>query len=241
MKRRHLLASVVAAGCAGVLWLWTGRLPEVPTVAWQVGDGSAAHAAGAYQEIAADEPVRLTLAAAMPLFVYVASNDQQDGTLAWFPSPMLNTDVQNPLPAGRTTLPGHHDGVDRAWPGRPGLAVTTWIVIASTTALPDLAARLQQLRQVSNTTFTDGTLVISNPKDGKPPQGRPREQPPHALLQEALALAPQPNPDGPMQPARTPGIWLATWQTVAAKNEKGEKVQTSPLDKLKPLQPQPPK
>jgi hypothetical protein len=195
----------------------------------------ARRAAIPYQEVAAEEPLRLTVAGRESLFVYVASRDQEDGTLTWFPSQMLKTDVQEPLPAGRTTLPGSSGGVERAWPARPGLAVTTWVAIASRTELPDLAAVLASLRQISNSTFT-GSMVISNPRDGTAPRGRPGQPPPHPLLAEVFAQPPQPDPNGPMQPAGTSGIWFAVLTTVAKKNAQGEKATLSPLDKLKPLQ-----
>jgi len=235
MNRRKLIWSAGAIAATACLWLSMSRLrPTVPTVEWRIGDDL--RAAIPYQEIATEEPLRLTVASREPLFVYVASRDQEDGTLTWFPSPMLKTDVQEPLPAGRTTLPGGRDGKERAWPARPGLAVTTWVAIASRKELPDLAAVLASLRQISNSTFTDGSMVISNPRGGTAPRGRPGEPPPHPLLAEALAQPPQPDPNGPMQPAATGGIWFAVLTTVAKKNAQGEKSTLSPLDKLKPLQ-----
>jgi hypothetical protein len=235
MNRRKLIWSASAIAATACLWLSMSRMrPAVPTVEWRVGDDL--RAAIPYQEIAAEEPLRLAVASREPLFVYVASRDQEDGTLTWFPSPMLHTDVQEPLPAGRTTLPGRRDGKERAWPARPGLAVTTWVAIASRKELPDLAAVLASLRQISNSTFTDGSMVISNPRDGAAPRGRPGQPPPHPLLAEAFAQPPQPDPNGPMQPAATSGIWFAVLTTVAKKNAQGEKATLSPLERLKPLQ-----
>jgi hypothetical protein len=235
MNRRQVILSASAAAATACLWLSMSHTePAMPTVKWRIGDDL--RTAIPYQEVAAEEPLRLTVASRAPLFVYVASRDQEDGTLTWFPSPMLKSDVPEPLPAGRTTLPGCRDGAERAWPARPGLAVTTWVAIASRTELPDLAAVLASLRQISNSTFTDGSMVISNPRDGTAPRGRPGQPPPHPLLAEAFAQLPQPDPNGPMQPAGTSGIWFAVLTTVAKKNAQGEKATLSPLDKLKPLQ-----
>ncbi|MSR38359.1 MAG: hypothetical protein EXS02_05925 [Planctomycetes bacterium] len=231
-----LLLVLIAAGLAYSLVANTGA--SGPVLTWQLGDSNTEHVAGTYQEVGVDEPLRLSVRSSEPLFVYVLSHDLQTGTIAWWPSPMLHTDLQNPLPAGTTTLPGKQNDVLRSFAAQPSLAVTDWIVIASRTAIADLGAVMPRLRQASNTTFTNGTVVVSNPNDGKPPIGLPKEAPPHPLLLIALAEPKLANPNAPMLPTKTAGIWTATLQIVAKKDAKGEKVQVDPMQKLQQFMPE---
>lgn len=238
-RRLVRLLLALAAVLFSLFWL-SNRSQHAPSLSWQVGEVASPREAGAYQEIGVEEPLRLYVRFHEPLFVYVVSHDREDGTLAWWPSPMLRTDATQPIHAGLERLPGARNGALQSWPARPTLAVTDWIVVASRTAIPDLDALLPRLRQASNTTFTDGSIVLSNPKDGLAPLGKKGEPPPHPLLQEALALPKELTPNGAMQPAKPPGVWLATLQVVAKKDATGAKLTAQPLEKLKQFQPPPP-
>jgi hypothetical protein len=233
---RLLLGLVLVLGAI----LLANRFQQQPQVAWQIGAASASRPASAYQEVGLDEPLRLAVEFREPLYVYVVSHDREDGTLSWWPSPMLQTDAAQPLPSGTHRLPGMRNGAEQSWPARPTLAVTDWIVVAARAPLPELDALLPRLRQASNTTFTDGSVVLSNPKDGLAPLGKKGDGVPHALLQEAIDLPKEVTPNGGMHPSRTPGVWLATLQVVAKKDSAGNKITAQPLDKLKQFEAQPP-
>lgn len=231
-----LLLVLIAAGLAYSLVANTGA--SGPVLTWQLGDSATAQAAGTYQEVGVDEPLRLSVRTSEPLFVYVLSHDLQTGTIAWWPSPMLHTDLQNPLPAGTTTLPGKQNDVLRSFAAQPesGCHRLDSDCLANSNRRPRCRDAAAPAGEQHNVYQWHRGGQQSN--DGKPPIGLPTEAPPHPLLLIALAEPKLANPNAPMLPTKTAGIWTATLQIVAKKDAKGEKVQVDPMQKLQQFMPE---
>lgn len=172
-----------------------------------------------FAETAAGTPARVEVRWHEPLHVWVASWSATDGTLALFPSPWLRTAATNPLPAGTATLPGRDGERDLDWPTRPVPGVTHYLVVASSAPLPELDQTFTRLRQASNTTFPDGSLVITAPKDRTLSDVPPRERMAHPLLEQAGAETGAGGHTTMREVADRPGVWLASFQVVPPPNK----------------------
>lgn len=220
--------SVLAAG----LLLRPDR--GLPAIEWRVGPADAAAPASAYQPLAPEAHVTANVVGGEPLHVYVASWSAEDGTIAWFPSGLLRSDLRNPIAAGAHELPGRCDGKRLSFRARPGHGVTIWIAVAAREPLRELDETFARLRQVSNQTFTDGSIVVSNPRQGAPIAG-PGSAPP-GLLMDAAGLPPDLPPNGPMRAVDgRPGVWVAVWRTVAERDAEGLPLRQQPLEALRPM------
>ncbi|MBK8979257.1 MAG: DUF4384 domain-containing protein [Planctomycetes bacterium] len=183
--------------------------PPVPTARWTHGLPATASIdpAAALPE---GEPLTLDLTLPSPMHVYVAAWNLVDGTVALFPSETLRADrAANPLPAGQHRLPGQQGATRLHWHASDA-ALTTFVVIASPTPLPDLEDRLHRCRQVGNAAFP-GREVLGRyaPKSGIANVPGASE-PAHPLL-TTCARAPTASHDGPLQPLPdVAGAWYAT-------------------------------
>ncbi len=210
MNARALLLPLLAAGAAAAFWL-LNRSPDqagVPAATWRVGDGDGLRQARNYDELAPETPVRLSFSCDAERHVYVFSHSLTDGTLLLFPSPQLEPGPTNPLPAGRTVLPGGEGGADLAWTTRAEVqATTTFLVVAAASPVAELDALLPRLRRWTNTVLPDGSLQITNPPTGDEVAGRPREDLPAALLRRAAERTlTETVVNGPLH-ADAPGVW----------------------------------
>lgn len=197
---------------AGVAVLMASRLPAVPECALLLGEDQ--HPAPPFAEATPDTPVRLQVRAAEALHVWVASWSGTDGTLALFPTPWLQTSVKNPLPSGTNLLPGRHGDKELAWPVRPVPGVTHYLAVASRASLPDLDATFAILRQVSNTTLPDGSMVVTAPK-GRTLDDVPAREKIAGPLLELAASVTGASGRTPMRPVPgREGVWVASFQLV---------------------------
>lgn len=233
--RARTAAVVLAIAALGVVLLLPGPPRQLPAIEWIVGPPGGETTARPYHELAPETPLAAAITTREPLHCYVVSWSTEDGTIAWFPSPLLRSGARNPVSAGTTRLPGTIDGKPLGFRARTGHAVTSWIAIASRTELRELEQLLPRLRQVSNMTFTDGSIVVSNPRRGEPVAG-PGTAPPEGLLRQAALLAERPAPDGPMTPLEGhDGVWIAIWRTVATRGADGKPMLQDPLQPLRPM------
>ena len=215
MRSRILILPLIAVVAA--LYFWWAASPAAPRLAatWRVGTGSEIEQGQNYDEFAAESPVRLSVVCDEPHHLYVFSYSDEDGTLLLFPSPDIESDCANPLPAGRTVLPGEHEGEELAWTTRSGIVgLTTFVAIASREPIPELETLGDRLRRWSTRVFPDGAMVVTKAASGEDFAGKPRTGMPHALLRAAAELAnTQANPNGPMQRAEGwIGVYLSAWK-----------------------------
>ncbi len=205
------MTMLVLATIAGAA-VWASTRPSVPACALLLGKDRTA--AAAFAECAAETPVRLAIRHDAPLHVWVASWSETDGTLALFPSPWLRTDACNPLPAGERVLPGRDGERDLAWTQRPVPGVTHYLIAASLEPQPDLAGTFARLRQASNTTFPDGSMVITAPKEHSLSDVPPRQKIADPLLQRAADEVGQSGMTAMRPVPDRPGLWVASFQVV---------------------------
>jgi hypothetical protein len=218
MNRRMLLLPVAAAAI-GVA-LWRGTPATAPACTWRTGTGTEVVQGQNFDKLAPEAPVRLSVHTDTPQHLYVWSHSAEDGTLLLFPSPKLQTDRKNPLPAGQSVLPGSFEGKELAWTTRSGiLATTTYIAFASTEPLPELDQLAAKVRQWSNAVFADRSMQVTKPAEGQDVLGKPREGWADPLLQTAAdQLRDQTEPNGPMQPLRDrPGVWISSWKVLQTR------------------------
>lgn len=233
-ERTRVIALALCIGTVLAVALLLRPGGGLPAIEWRAGPAAAAAPATAYQPLAPDAHVTASIECDEPLHVYVASWSAEDGTIAWFPSGLLRSDLRNPLGAGAHELPGRCDGKRLSFRARPGHGVTIWIAVAAREPLRELDETFARLRQVSNQTFTDGSIVVSNPRQGQPIAG-PGTAPP-GLLMEAAGLPPDAPPNGPMRAVDgRPGVWVAVWRTVAERDADGLPLRQQPLEALRPM------
>jgi len=204
------LAVLATLSLAGMV-LIPSQDPDLPECTLLLG--TAKQAAEAFAEAAPETEVRVELHAPEALHAYVASWSDTDGTLALFPTPWLQTSMKEPLPAGTNLLPGNNAGKELCWPVPPVPGLTHVLVVASRAAQPDLEAAFAVLRQASNTTFPDGRMVITAPRDHHMSDVPARNRIAHPLLAQAAAV----NGGGrtPMRAvAGRDGVWVASFQLV---------------------------
>lgn len=177
---------LLAAGLA-VYFVWPRQAgQDSPWYRWVIGDGGDKRN---YQEVAADTEVRLELALRSPAYVYVASHNGTDGTIALFPSPWLDTDLGNPLPPGTHVLPGRFEGTGLAWPVRATLGATDYLAVVSDEPVAELEDLFESARQISNTTFPDHRMVVTAPRGRSMDDVPRRASIPGKLLPAAGAIA----------------------------------------------------
>lgn len=217
MNARSVLLPVVALAAAAAIWVYFNppQPAGVPAGSWRIGKGTDIHHAKNYEELPAGAAIRLDYHCSEPRHVYVFSHSEEDGTLLMFPSPDLQSDEANPLANGSHVLPGRRDGDDQHWVLRDGvLATTTYIAIASVEPVAELEELLPRLRRWSNTSLTDRSMGVTNPKGDVEVAGRGRDRLPSALLLRAAdrsLTATEVN--GPMQPdGALPNVWTSSWR-----------------------------
>ena len=214
MNARTVVLPMVALGVALVAWWQSAPVGQGPTpsATWRVGPlDEFAHARN-YHELPAESPLRLSFSCGEPRYVYVMSNRAEDGTLLLHPSPELDGCPENPLPAGRTVLPGALRGRELAWTTRAEIRATTcYVVVASEAPVPELEALLPRLRRWSNKALTDRSMQVTNPRGDVEVAGVPRATWPAKVLARAAARAVAAvEVNGPMRAdEHLPGTWSA--------------------------------
>jgi hypothetical protein len=205
------LAVLAIASLAGAV-LFSPQRSEVPECTLLLGP--AKQAAEAFAEAAPETEVRVELRVPEALHAYVASWSETDGTLALLPTPWLQTSVKEPLPSGSNLLPGQSAGKELAWLVPPVPGLTHVLVVASRTALPDLEATFAVLRQASNTTFPDGRMVITAPRDHHMSDVPARNRIAHPLLEQAAAVTGMGGRTPMRAVAGRDGVWVTSFQLV---------------------------
>jgi hypothetical protein len=151
----------------------------------------------------------------------VFSRSAEDGTLLLWPSPHLQSDLPQPLPAGTNVLPGRLSGNDLAWTSRTGIhAATTFVVVAARERVDELEALLPRVRQWSNTVFPDHSMQVTKPAAGADVVGEAGSMELPSPLLQRTAERDRGNtlPNGPLRPdAVLPGVWTGTWTCVEKK------------------------
>lgn len=217
MRPRLFVLPLVAAAAAFAIWKYSPAAPHAPACTWRTGTGTAIQQGANFDKLAPESPVRLSVHHDAPLHLYVFSHSTEDGTLLLFPSPKVQSDCRNPLPAGQTVLPGSFDGKELAWTTRSGiLAGTTFLAIASREPLAELDALLPVVRQWSNSVFPDRSMQVTNPGAGADLLGKPRSGWPEPMLQRASeALRERTDPNGPMlELAGRDSAWASAWNVL---------------------------
>lgn len=214
MNARAVVLPMVALGVGLVAWWQSAPAGQgaTPAATWRVGPVDEFEQARNYHELPADSPVRLSFVSRTPRHVYVLSNSAEDGTLLLSPSPEVDGSPSNPLPAGRTVLPGRRDGRELAWTTRAEIRATTcYVVVASDEPVPELEALLPRLRRWSNKALTDRSMQVTNPRGEVEVAGAPRQGWPAPVLARAAArAAAEVQVNGPLQPdERLPRVWSA--------------------------------
>lgn len=216
MNARAVLVPVlVLAAAAGVWYAARETGHSVPAATWRTGTGSDVKQGRNYDELPPETPVRLSFRADEPCHVYVFSHSDTDGTLLLFPSPGVKSDLQQPLPAGHSVLPGSYEGKELAWTTRTEvLPTTTYVVVAAKAPVPELDALLPKLRRWTNTALTARTMAVTAPGEGIELAAGPKSPLPDPLLQRAAALsANETIVNGPLAPDSVRAdTWLGSWR-----------------------------
>ncbi len=219
MNVRLVVVPAIAILAAGVIWLSRG--PSVPAATWRTGaDGRQPRN---YEELPAGTPVTLSFWCDEARFVYVFTHNREDGTLLLFPSPDVRSDLAQPVPPGHHVLPGARDGKELAWHTRHEIsATTTWMVVASKQAVPELDALLPKLRRWTNTALTSGAMDVTNPPAGVEVAAGPGKPLPDPLLLRAADAADTATVvNGPLEPdAVREGVWVGSWRTKEDRAKK---------------------
>ena len=217
MNARAVVLPLLTVGIAATLWYTIGppAAKATPAATWRVGPPDDFRQARNYDELAPDTPLRLSFTASEARHVYVMSNSAEDGTLLMFPSPVIAGSPSNPLPPGRTVLPGEHDGAAVAWTTRAEIrATTTYVVVASREPVAELEALLPRLRRWSNKVLPNGSMQVTNPDGEVELAGNPRGGWPAAVLSRAAdrSLA-ETVINGPLhEDPRLDGVWTASFR-----------------------------
>ena len=220
---RQLVIPALAVVVAVVIWRSTSEEPSpdaIPACTWRVGTGTDTRQGQNYDEVAPETPVRLSFSCGEARYLYVFSHSAEDGTLLLWPSPLLQCDLAQPLPAGHSVLPGSLEGRELAWTTRSGIhGVTTYVTVASREKVAELEALAPRLRLWSNTVFPDKAMLVTKPSNSADVAGPPYSAPPAAVLERAVACtASETLANGPLHadPAQ-PGVWFGTWKVVEKK------------------------
>ena len=224
MNARLLVVPALAIAVALVFWKASpDRATGVPACTWRVGTGDGARQARMADELAPETAIRLSCWCDEPRYYYVFSHSAEDGTLLLWPSPLLQSDLPQPLPAGANVLPGRSQGNDLSWTSRTGIrATTTFVVVAARERIAELDELTTRVRQWSNTVFPDHSMQVTKPKPTGAAElaGAPGTATfPSPLLQRAAARNPvETMANGPLQPDGTlDGVWTGLWTCVEKK------------------------
>ena len=223
MNPRLLLLPGVAVVAAAILWRSQGDTQQVgvPACTWRIGVGTEVQQGQPFHELAPESQVRLSCWCEEPRHYYVFSHSAEDGTLLLWPSPLLLSDLPQPLPAGTNVLPGRHKDKDLAWSTRTGIrAVTTYVVIAARERIDEIEELLPRLRQWSNTVFTDNSMHVTKPSTTVDLLGAPGSPgfPTPLLQRAAAAVKDRTLVNGPLHPDDVlPGVWASCWTVVERK------------------------
>lgn len=219
-RRWVLPALAVVAGI--VVWkAWPDRGSGIPACTWRVGSGTDIRQGRMFDELAPETPIRLSCWCDEPRHLYVFSHSAEDGTLLLWPSPLLQSDLSQPLPAGTNVLPGRWQGNDIAWTSRTGVrAVTQFVVVAAREPVKELEELLPHVRQWTNTVFPDHSVQVTKPPGATELRGTPGSKEfPSSLLQRAATRNPgTAMPNGPLEPdGILAGVWTGSWSCVEKK------------------------
>lgn len=215
IRPRMFVLPLIALAVGILFWQTAEPAGAAPACTWRVGRGVDFVQGANYDTLPAESPLRLSVVCPGPRYVYVFSHSQEDGTLLLFPSTGLKTDLTNPLPEGRSVLPGQNGGDAIYWTSRARIAaITTFIAVASEEPIAELDALLPRLRSWTNSVFPDGSMAVTQPAESADFLGKPRAPIPNGLLQKVAELSLEATlTNGPMTaiPGRT-GIWGASWR-----------------------------
>lgn len=222
MNARLFVLPVIAVAAGVVVWkAWPDRSAGVPACTWRIGAGANIRQARMADEVPPESPLRLSCWCDEPRYYYVFSHSAEDGTVLLWPSPLVQSDLQQPLPAGTNVLPGRLQGNDVAWTSRAGIrATTTYVVVAAKERVAELEALLPKLRLWSNTVFPDHSMQVTKPLQPTELLGTAGTPAfPSPLLQRAAARnAVDVLPNGPLEPDPTlEGVWTGLWTCVEKK------------------------
>ncbi len=213
---------VAAAIAAAIIWTATKATSGgVPACTWRIGKGTDVRQGRMFDEVAPESALSVSYWCDEPRFVYVFSHSSEDGTLLLWPSPLLQSDKAQPLPAGSHVLPGRFEGNDQYWTSRSGIhAVTTFVAVAARERVEELEALAPKVRQWSNSVFPDHTMLVTQPKVGMDVAGPPGSAnfPAGVLARAASRDHGTTLANGPMHPdSALPAVWTATWTCVEKK------------------------
>lgn len=214
MRSRMILLPLLALAVGLYFWQ-TAPDTDVPACTWRIGTGTEIRQGRNFEELDPETPIRLSVVCQVPRHVYVFSHSAEDGTLLLFPSPAIDADVSNPLPAGRSVLPGRRGDQEVAWTTRNAiLATTTFFAVAAREPIAELEELLPRLRYWTNTVFPDRGMAVTKPGGDVEVTGGSRAGIPSPLLRLAADVGnTDENPNGPMKPAPGyEGVFTSSWK-----------------------------
>ena len=218
MNARTVVLPGIALVVALAAW-WQAApssAPRAPAATWRVGPVDDFVQARNYHELPAESPVRLSFSCSEPQHVYVFSHSAEDGTLLLHPSPDVEGSPANPLPTGRTTLPGERANIALAWTTRAEIRATTaYVVVASAAPVDELEQLLTTTRRWSNRVLADRSMQVTKPSAASSVAGAAGEGWAADVLARAAARSlTETQVNGPLAPdERLPGVWSASFRT----------------------------
>ena len=225
MNVRIVALPLLAAAFAAAVWWQTPAESRSPAATWRVGPVDAFAQARNYVDLPKESPVRLSFSCWEPRYVYVFSQSAEDGTLLLFPTPDVEGSPANPLPPGRTVLPGELDDRPVAWTTRSQIRATTaYVVVAADRPLPELEALLPRLRRWSNRLLPNRAMRVTKPSGDVALLGAAGEGWPAAVLARAadrqLAAI---EVNGPLRPdEQLAGVWSGGFRARERRADDGK-------------------
>jgi len=225
MNARIVALPLLAAAVAAAVWWQTPSRAAGPAATWRVGPVDDFSQARNYHGLPANSPVRLSFSCDAPRHVYVFSQSAEDGTLLLFPSPDVEGSPANPLPAGRTVLPGERESAPVSWTTRQQVRATTaFVVVAADRPLPELEALLPRLRRWSNRLTSNRSMRVTKPAGDVALAGLAGDPWPAALLARAAQRSMTDTQiNGPL-PAdeELPGVWSGSFRAREQRDPAGK-------------------